>query len=42
MRNRPIHAFFQINLDIVWDTVTQNLPALLPELEKMIVDEEKT
>jgi len=35
MRNRLIHAYFDINLDIVWDTVTQELPPLVLELEKI-------
>lgn len=35
MRNRLIHAYFEIDLDIVWDTVTQNLPPLIDELEKI-------
>ena len=26
MRNRLIHAYFDINLDIVWQTVTEELP----------------
>lgn len=41
MRNRLVHAYFQINFDVVWDTVTQNLPVILPEIEKMIADEEE-
>jgi uncharacterized protein with HEPN domain len=36
MRNRLIHAYFDINLRIVWDTVTVNLPPLIAELEKLI------
>lgn len=28
MRNRMAHGYFEINLDIVWDTVQQSLPAL--------------
>lgn len=29
MRNRIAHGYFEINLDVVWDTVRQALPALL-------------
>jgi len=36
MRNRLIHAYFDIDLDIVWKTTTQDLPSLLGELEKII------
>ena len=28
MRNRMAHGYFEINLDIVWDTVQQSLPDL--------------
>ena len=35
MRNRLIHAYFDINLDIVWQTVTEDLPSLITELEKI-------
>jgi len=34
MRNRLIHAYFDINLNIVWRTVKEELPALIEELEK--------
>lgn len=33
MRNRLIHAYFDVDLDIVWTTVTLDLPGLLPVLE---------
>ena len=36
MRNRLIHAYFDINLDIVWSTITSDLPALIAGLEKML------
>jgi hypothetical protein len=28
MRNRMAHGYFEINLDIVWETVQQSLPEL--------------
>jgi len=34
MRNRLIHAYFDINLDIVWSTLIHDLPSLIVELEK--------
>jgi uncharacterized protein with HEPN domain len=35
MRNRLIHAYFDIDLDVVWTTVTTDLPLLKTELEKI-------
>jgi uncharacterized protein with HEPN domain len=35
MRNRLIHAYFDINLDIVWQTVTDDLPSLITEFDKI-------
>jgi uncharacterized protein with HEPN domain len=34
MRHRLIHAYFDINLEILWRTVEQDLPPLLVALEK--------
>ena len=31
-RNRMAHGYFEINLDVVWDTIQTALPALLPQL----------
>jgi len=36
MRNRLIHAYFDIDLDTVWSTATKDLPFLKSELEKML------
>lgn len=41
MRNRLIHGYFDIDTDIVWDTVTRNLPPLIPALERVLEDEGK-
>lgn len=32
MRNRIAHGYFDINLDVVWDTVEKALPGLLKQL----------
>ena len=32
MRNRIAHGYFDINLDVVWDTVQTALPELLKQL----------
>ena len=33
MRNRLVHAYFEINQDILWTTVQQALPDLLAQLK---------
>lgn len=35
-RNRLIHGYFDVDHDIVWQIVTVDLPALVPELETLI------
>jgi uncharacterized protein with HEPN domain len=42
MRNRLIHAYFDIDLDRVWDTVTDDLPPLIASLETILPPEEPT
>jgi uncharacterized protein with HEPN domain len=39
MRNRLIHGYYDIDLDIVWKTVIEEIPSLLAELEKIIKKE---
>jgi len=39
MRNRLIHGYFDVDLDRVWDTVKEDLPALIRSLEKTIKSE---
>jgi uncharacterized protein with HEPN domain len=41
MRNRLIHAYFDVDLDIVWTTVAEDLPPLLPVLESALAQLEK-
>ncbi|MBL0159171.1 MAG: DUF86 domain-containing protein [Bryobacterales bacterium] len=36
MRNRLIHAYFDIDLDILWTTVSLDLPPLLASLELIL------
>jgi uncharacterized protein with HEPN domain len=35
MRNRLVHAYFDIDTDVVWITVTQEIPAILQPLRKL-------
>ena len=39
MRNRLVHAYFDVNLDIVWETVQGDLPELISLLEPAIPSE---
>ena len=38
MRNRLIHAYFDVDLDRVWDTISDDLPPLISELERILSD----
>jgi uncharacterized protein with HEPN domain len=38
MRKRLIHAYFDINLDVVWQTVAVDDPSLIVEFEKILVE----
>jgi uncharacterized protein with HEPN domain len=38
MRNVLVHGYFMIELDIVWDTVQQDVPALKPAVEELLVE----
>ena len=39
MRNRVVHAYFSIDRDIVWNTVTRELPQLLQALQATLAKE---
>jgi len=36
IRNRLIHAYFNVDLDVVWSTVTSDFPDLIRELERAL------
>ncbi len=36
MRNRLIHAYHRVNLDIVWQAVTVEFPPIVAELERVL------
>jgi uncharacterized protein with HEPN domain len=40
MRDKLIHDYFDIDLDTVWDTATEDIPALLPQIETIIKEME--
>ncbi|MBI3362679.1 MAG: DUF86 domain-containing protein [Chloroflexi bacterium] len=39
MRNRIVHGYASINLDILWQTVVEDLPPLISDLEKIVPPE---
>ena len=39
MRHHLIHAYYDVNLDIVWQTVTVDLPPLISCLENIVTSE---
>ncbi len=38
MRNRLIHGYFDIDFEQVWNTVIDDLPSLIAQLENLIQD----
>lgn len=38
MRNRLVHAYFDVDRDILWRTAAEELPALLPVLRALLSD----
>jgi uncharacterized protein with HEPN domain len=38
MRNRLVHVYFAADPKIVWDTIHNNLPPLIPLLESLLRD----
>jgi len=39
MRNFIVHEYFGVNPDVLWGTVTDDLPAVVPLLRHMLEDE---
>jgi uncharacterized protein with HEPN domain len=38
MRDRLIHGYFGVNLDVIWKTVKERLPLVKPLLEEVLVE----
>ncbi|NOT31706.1 MAG: DUF86 domain-containing protein [Planctomycetes bacterium] len=36
LRHRLIHGYFNVNLDIVWDTIQEDLPPLIRSLDQAL------
>jgi uncharacterized protein with HEPN domain len=41
MRNKLVHRYFGINLEVIWQTLSEDLPMLADALQKIIRREEK-
>ena len=39
MRNRLVHAYFDVDLRLVWDTARDDLPVLIARLEPLVAPE---
>jgi uncharacterized protein with HEPN domain len=38
MRDKLIHDYFDVDLEMVWETATVDVPALIPDIEAIIKD----
>lgn len=38
IRDKLIHDYVSVNLDVVWKTITQDLPGLLPGIQRVLSD----
>ena len=38
MRNRIVHEYDNVNLDVLWDTITNELPPLISQLEAILAE----
>ena len=38
MRNRMIHNYFDVNSDVLWVTVKEDLPKLKQQIERLLID----
>lgn len=36
LRNRLVHAYFNINHEIIWEAIRKDLPPLIEQLEKLL------
>lgn len=40
MRDKLIHDYFAVDYEIVWDVVTNKIPALVQDIEQILTDED--
>jgi len=41
MRNRLVHEYSRINLDKIWETVRDDIPMLIRQVEPLVPSEEE-
>ena len=41
MRNRLVHGYFDIDLSLLWATITEDLPELIRELDLVVGEDEE-
>jgi uncharacterized protein with HEPN domain len=39
MRNRLVHAYYEIDYDLVWKTLTEDLPPFLARIEELLAND---
>ena len=39
MRQRLVHGYHVVDLQVLWDTITDDLPPLIAELERTLAEE---
>jgi uncharacterized protein with HEPN domain len=39
MRNRLVHGYFAVDLNILWTVVDEDLPGLIDALEKLVASD---
>lgn len=40
-RNRLIHGYFDLDMDVIWNTVIESIPPLLKEVEIILANEDQ-
>src|SRR5207248_2315944 len=40
MRNRLVHHYFKVDVDLVWDVVSSDLPVLIAAVESFLAEED--
>jgi uncharacterized protein with HEPN domain len=38
MRNRMIHSYFDVNVDVLWGTIKDDLPKLKQQTDRLLID----